>query len=475
MSRCGKTGCLMNPRDNLPGVCLKIVAAIGVFVLLCAPAAWAQGQDESPRRNVIIVTLNATRADHCTPYGYHDYSRNTTPHLKALAEEGVVFEQAFCQSSWTLPSLASLLTSTYVHIHGVYSRNDRLSDNALTLAEILKKYDYQTAAFVGGLDTLAYFGLSQGFDVYSDETGGKPMGSLKDTVPRAVQWLKSLRGKNFFLFIQGYDVHPPFNLPPEYRDMYDRDYRGVIDSFDYALLKDIRGGVLHRGEEQIRLSARDMEHIIARYDAAITYADTWVGVLLRQLKDMRLIDNTMVVVTAEHGEELGERGTFDRFGSGNLHDEVLHVPLIMRFPGRADPKRVACPVQSIDIMPTILDFLHIPVNRESQGVTLMPLVTGGEAGECAGRAFAHAAFDKWAMRSGTWKLIYDKGEYELYDLSVDFREQADRAAENPAVVYDLAQRFSAWDRQTREGRNVIVNRIELTDEMKKNLREAGYW
>jgi arylsulfatase A-like enzyme len=460
---------MMQRTKTWPGI-----AALGIILFVFPASVPAQTQNAAAR-NVIIITLNATRADHCTPYGY---SRNTTPRIRELSLEGTVFENAFAQSSWTLPSLASLLTSTYVHVHGVYSRDTRLPEEELTLAEILKKYKYSTAAFVGGLDTVAQYGLAQGFDTYWDETGDAAMGSLRGIIPRAIQWLRQHSEEKFFLFIQGYDVHPPFIVPEKYREMYDPGYKGIFagKGLDYSLLKEIRGMTLSSGGRDIALQEKDISHIIARYDAALTYADFWVGKLLKELKDLRVFDNTLIIICSEHGEELGEHGSFDRFGRQNLYDEVMHVPLIIRFPGTpVKGNRVSCQVQLIDIMPTVLDFLKIPVNNDAQGKSLVSLATGTGAQSCSEYVYAEAAPDKWAMRNARWKLICDKGSYELYDLSNDSGERSSCAAGNSGIVYDLAQRFAEWNRMTRQGRNTGVPSIELTDEMKKNLREAGYW
>jgi arylsulfatase A-like enzyme len=432
----------------------------------------AQGKES----NVVLIILNAARADHLDIYGY---GPDTAPNITNLAKKGIIFQQAIAQSYWTLPSLASMLTSRYPYSLGVYERDQRISQKELTLAEILKIYGYRTAAFVGGLDTLAVYGFNQGFDHYFDKTADKPMGSFKDTIPRAIDWLKENRDAKFFLLVQGYDVHPPFTTPAPYQNMFDPDYKGIVDKLplDYPLLKTIHDNRLFLNGKTIKLTRRDIDHIIARYDAGIAYADKFIGELLAQIDKLGLWDETMIVFTSEHGEELNDHGSFDRFETMNLYDEVIRVPLIIK-PAFADlkGKRIKQQVELIDIMPTILDFLGIPINKEAQGASLIPLIKGGDLGEdFDGYAFSEANLKRWSIRTEQWKLIYNHGEYELYNLEEDKGEVNNLVSQHPEVVYELFQRSSDWRKMTQTQRSLDDVHIELTEEMKEKLRKVGYW
>lgn len=426
--------------------------------------------------NVILINLTSARADHLKTYGY---KRNTAPNIDKLAKEALVFEQAIAQSHWTLPSNVSILTSKYVNRHGVYERNQKVSDKELTLPEILKMYDYKTAAFVGGLDLVATYGLSQGFDYYFDDTKDKPMGSFKDIIPKAIKWLRENKDNKFFLFIQGYDVHPPFNKPKLYEDIYDSDYNGLIDelSLGYQLLKNIRNNNLLLDGKTVRLTEKDINHIIAYYDGGITYADNFIGKLLKEINKLALSDRTIIIITSEHGEELSDHGSFDRFGQNNLYDEVIRVPLIIKNPNiDLKGERITSQVQLIDIMPTILDFLGIPINKESQGLSLVPLMQKKDVKDNFNQyAYSEANPHKWAIRTKEWKLIYDKEEYELYSLRDDKAEINNLARQRPELVYELIQKLLEWRRNTRTERSPDDTRLELSEEMKRKLREAGYW
>ena len=330
---------------------------------------------------------------------------------------------------------------------------------------------------MGGLDTVAAFGFAQGFDYYNDDTKDSPMGSFKDIIPKAIEWLKENKNNKFFLLIQGYDVHPPFNCPQPYQDMYDPNYNGIIKelSLDYSLLKNIQGGNLFLNGKIIKLSEEDINHIIARYDAGINYADKFIGEIIKELDKLNLFNKTIIIIISEHGEELHDHGSFDRFGRKNLYDEVIRVPLIIRHPN-LNGKRIKEQVQLIDIVPTTLDFLGIPINKEAQGLSLIPLIENADIKKDYNRfAYSEASPQKWAIRTNQWKLIYDNGNYQLYNLKDDGSEVNNLAIKNPEVVYELTQNLLEWWRVTKTEISLDDTRIELTEEMREKLREAGYW
>ncbi|MFH1619001.1 MAG: sulfatase [bacterium] len=451
---------------------------ISVCIILSAACVFCHAGDSdsdgNPQLNVVLVSLNALRADHLKAYGY---GTETAPNISRLAGESAVFEHAVAQSHWTLPSLASLFTSRYVHSHGVYERGGKVSEKELALAEILKKHGYRTAAFTGGLDMIGQYGLNQGFDVYSDETDNKPMGTLRDIMPRALKWLAGSRDEKFFLFIDAYDIHPPFDRPEPGSN--DPGYSGVLKGLllDYNLLRDFKNGVLFLNGKEVRLTKDDIDYINSRYDAGIAYADRFIGELLARIDELKLSEKTIIIFTAEHGEELADHGSFDRFGRKNLYDEAIRVPLFIKSPHmKLKGTRVMVQAQLIDIMPTVLDLLGIPVNNEAQGVSLVPVIEDGKTGKDFSRhGYSEASFHKWAMRTGKWKLICENGRYELYDLLRDKAELNNLAVAKPSVVYELVQKLLEWRRKTRTDKSPDDTKIVLTDEMKSKLKEAGYW
>jgi choline-sulfatase len=458
---------IKSPVCRIAAVCASLLVS---FSGQCFPA-----QDNN--YNVILITVNALRADHLRIYGYKN---NTAPAIEKFAQHSYIFYQAIAQSHWTFPSQVSILTSRYVHNHGIYGRDQKMPPSMVTLPSILKTHGYMTAAFVGGLDMASAHGLSQGFDRYFDESGDQPVASFKDTVPRAIQWLSEHKTERFFLFVHGYDVHPPFNKPAPYDTMFDPGYAGPIDklSLDYGLLKNINNNILVADGREIKLTAQDLHHIVARYDGGIRYADHYIAELLETVDTFGLADKTIIILTAEHGEELSDHGTFDRFGKQTLYDEVIRVPLIIRLPpSLTNAKRITQQVQLIDIMPTVLDLLRIPVNENAQGSSLSPLMGNatGQGTYAAEYAFSEASVQKWSVRTRDWKLIHGKGTFELYDMHNDKTEKNNLARRQPELVYLLLQKSLAWRERTKSNTPQNDTHLDLSDEMKKKLIGAGYW
>jgi len=355
------------------------------------------------RLNVILICLDALRADHLGCYGY---SRDTTPNIDKLASGGIIFEKAFSQSSFTLPSIASLFTSEYVASHKVDRIERRLADGQLTLAEVLKTNGYNTAAFIYNATQFDLaFGLNQGFDRYSigEEADRKP--SFAKTLPACLDWLKANRNKPFFIFLHSNDIHEPYHSI--YENFFDPDYRGRLDNEYMA-----SGTPFHKNN--LNRTPREVKHIIAHYDGGIKYADTFIGKLIFELKQSGLLENTVIIIFSDHGEILSDRGK--QFCHGfSVHDEEVHVPLIISGP-QVKALRVPCQVELIDVMPTILDLLQIDrKGLKLEGRSLTPFLEPGVRNcpdnyvyaECIkGESQKEGFIDREVMvRTRSWKLI----------------------------------------------------------------------
>jgi arylsulfatase A-like enzyme len=300
---------------------------------------------------IILISLDTLRADHVGVYGYY---RNTTPFIDAFAEESIVFENAVVQAPTTLPSHMSIMTSLYPHSHGV-KRNTSLPSENLTLAELLQQGGYKTAAFVDGGWMRAVFGFSQGFETYDGE---EKIGIAK-ILPKVKKWVDKNKSHPFFLFMHCYDIHSPYDPPPPYDMMFqDTVYTGSF----VAGTENLRLAAWN----QIRLSDQDLRYTIALYDGGIRYTDEMIGEFFAYLRNAGLYDNSLIIVTSDHGEEFMEHGSF-------LHWRLyyrpnLHVPLIMRVPTLTKKEmRIDTFVQSIDLLPTILDFAKLPPPPGSTG------------------------------------------------------------------------------------------------------------
>ncbi|MCK9594446.1 MAG: sulfatase [Candidatus Omnitrophica bacterium] len=441
---------------------------------IAGPFIASRAYPAGPKYNIVIIVVNALRTDYMGCYGSR---QGNTPNIDSLAAEGALFDNAISQSYWTLPSMVSLLTSKYVSAHGVNSRNNRIATNERTLTEVLKKNGFDTAAFTCGLDTVDKYGLEKGFDRYFYYQGPRPVGSLGDILPEIKKWLALPRNEYFFALIHSYDLHPPYDKELLNAQL-NNAYSGILagSALDYGLLRRIKGGCLDMDGIKSPLGPADLEYIKALYSSGIRRADAYVGELISGIKNAGLYDETIIILCADHGEELGERGTFDRFGNQNLYQEVVHVPLIIRLPStKFRGIRIRSLVGLIDLMPTILDLQNIGNTAAIDGLSIAPLLKDPRARSTRKFLLAEGQKHKWALlRPNGWKLIFNKGENRLYNLNTDPRELRDLNQSKKHLTFLMLRDFLDW-RQLFKKHSTNGNQVILDPEMIKNLKKAGYW
>lgn len=434
--------------------------------------------------NILFILVDAANPDHFSSYGYH---RKTTPNFDKIASDGILFENAISQAWYTLPSHASLFTSKYPHTHNVLNLQNSLPDSEMTLAEILRDAGYNTAAFVGGVFLEPVYGMDQGFSTFYSSTAAQPdmfagqLGRSHTIVPKAIQWLELNKDRPFFLFVHNYDLFSPTHVPDEYK--MDTDYEGIADELLSARRLNLtethrhtyRVGVYNSPYmKEVQLNARDIDHIISDYDDGLNYSDAWHKKLFDKLKELRIDDHTIIIITSDHGTDLLGHGKFKHYMRGNPYDEVLKVPLIIRHPGLADMKgrKISQQVQLIDLMPTILDFLGISTVAKMEGQNLSPILKNPSSA-----AINPYTFSGWGwlrmIRTNNWKLIYQNGLYELYNLKNDPAELNNLANEPSTELLSLLERLFDWSSQETPDRK--KNLLEIDERMRKSLREAGYW
>jgi arylsulfatase A-like enzyme len=408
--------------------------------------------------NLIVISLDALRADHLGCYGYF---RDTSPNIDKMAEAGVLFEWAISQASFTLPSMVSLFTSKYVRSHKVDRVERWLPDREVTLAEVLRENGYRTGAFIyNAVQFDPSFGLSQGFETYhygyeaGEEIERKE--SFEKSLPVALSWIGRHKQEKFFVFLHANDIHTPYHSPLE--DYFDPSYRGRLDNEYFSY-----GSGFHK--RNFARTHREIEHIIAHYDGGIRYVDSFVGRLMHKIDEWDLRDKTIIILLADHGEILADRGM--RFCHGfSLHDEELHVPLIILHPGlKKQGVRIAHQVQLIDVMPTILDFLKIDTdNLNMEGKSLIKLIEAKEKdfnryvfAECLkGESEKQGILNRQVMvRTPSWKLISS-----TWDIRQDLKEKLPTTVQlhNTAII-SLPQEdeFQLYDLKADPGesRNLI--------------------
>ena len=402
--------------------------------------------------------------------------------MDRLAREGVRFANAVSTTSWTLPAHASLFTGLLNQSHGVIQEERVLVDEHVTLAEVLRDAGYQTAGVYGAPYLHPTFGMDQGFDVYRSSSGGwgelgagdfrnrmsqKRLGSRYEiTGPRSVaavdDWMDDIDERPFFLFLHLWDVHYDYIPPRRYVELFDPDYSGDLDASDLQ-----RNPAVHPG-----MDARDLEHLIALYDGEIRFTDDTLDQILKLLDDAGRLENTIVAITADHGEEFFEHGA--KLHRKSLFDEVLRVPLIVRWPGRLAPGRVIeDQVQLIDIFPTLLSMAGVPLPLPVQGRDLSPLLAGEALPPV--QALSELEGHMTALRSNQYKLI------QFGKRTIGYRLARDPAESKPLAPHENdRRRLTTLVAQAEAFRGRIGSRAmrpareELAPEVRERLRRLGY-
>ena len=364
-----------------------IIAVIAGMLVVAGVAYW---HARVRPMNVILVTLDTTRADHLGMYGY---ANGLTEAFDQFAQQGVVFENAYAPAPITLPSHATMLTGLYPPEHGLrLNGEDRLSADIPVLPEILKQHGYETAAFVSAFVLNSKFGLNRGFDAYDDDLSkataeafsGERRRDGKDVMDSALSWLGLRKSKPFFCWIHLYDAHGLYDMRKE---MFGQRFAQTP------------------------------------YDAGIAAELLQFERLTSFLKEKQLTNNTMVVVVADHGEGLDEH--LENEHGLLVYNTTLRVPLVFSGAGHCQPGlRISEPVSLVDLMPTLLDLLGIPISNQVRGRSLRPALRGATIAPvpCYAEAETPFSVNRWCplrtLISGQWKYIHTN-QPELYDLKND--------------------------------------------------------
>ena len=441
------------------------------------------------RPNVLLIGIETLRADHVGCLGHH---RNTTPTFDKLAKEGVLFSNAIATSSWTMPTNMSVFTSLYPDVHKTTTYQEKLPEARNTLAQILKENGYITAAFVSNPTLGHQYGFSKGFDLYddfsvaldlgadlfgnNDRTGQNARTTLTNEVVSraAIGWLQKNHTKPFFMFVFYFDPHHDYIPPPPFDTVFDPDYEGSIDG----------RGIAYEPRKSTRPAQRDLEHIIALYDGEILYTDGYVSKLLEKFAEYGILDETLIVLFGDHGDEFYEHGSTAH--AHTLYNELIHIPLIFTLPSLIPQnKRVGAMVSQVDIMPTILDYLNIEYDGFIQGRSLRPLVEGPK-NNLHDVVYAEVKTPKnealSAVITENHKFILNSstGSKELFDLNNDPNEQNNiyesrLLAGSVPLEYQLKQWLANNEKITRQlFGNENLQKIELDENQLKQLKSLGY-
>jgi len=472
-------------------VSMGAAAAVTAFLFfgMGGSGAGRPGGIVGPRQplNVLLITIDTLRADHLGCYGYQSPggkpdadAASVSPRLDQLAREGVLFENAVCTAIVTDPSHASILTSLYPGEHGVTGNGICLRSDVTTLAEVLSEGGYQTGAAVS-VSHLASdrSGLSQGFSDYYDHgwqerfryhaahppviglrggrrNVGRERGAF-DTNAVAGKWLGKRSDQPFFLWVHYFDPHMPYRS-------HEEPWR-TLEVVDREHMADMAGAELRK------LQSLGVE----LYDGEITLVDTAIGALVDRLEHLGLLENTLVVVTADHGEHMHEERLDPLlwFSHADVYEEASRVPLIVWRPGLLAPRTVGEQVSSMDIGPTILELLGVDAAWSVSGRSFLPLLEGKAWNETplVIESNPHSLADGRALRAGQWKLIErEDGRRELYDLLADPLEVTSVSAGSVervrALSDELARIVTGWA--------PLPEPAPLDERMREDLRALGY-
>ena len=476
----------------------------GSIALWSNPTVWSASEVVTSGPNVIVYLIDTLRADHVGVYG----ARNaTTPTIDALARNGALFEHASAQASWTRPSVASILTSLYPPEHGALDPGQGVSDGVITLAEQFRRYNYSTAAFSSSSHPGSSSNLTQGFDEFFEPPA--ILGSTSYVLGRLTRtdytsrtgeainrkllpWIEHNVDRRFFVYVHATDPHAPYAPAAPYDRMFDTGYRGPIDgSYDPKT-----------GFENAK-TREEIAHLESLYDGGVRCVDDAVGEMMRALERFGLSNRTIVLVTSDHGEEFQEHG---RFGHGqSLYEELLHVPLVLSLPASV-PKgalvhglRIARPVDSIDIFPTLCALAGIPAPPDVRGMSRASLLFSGQNAASSGAATVRpAAFHQEASTAGApvlsfawrrgrkrehisvsdgrYKLIHRPIEGDLlFDLVADPDETSDLLAREGGRAKSLSEAIERW----WSGRRKITSSLDtgkviIDQEERQWLEALGY-
>lgn len=428
--------------------------------------------------NVILIVIDSLRPDHLGCYGYN---RNTSPNIDIFSKEAILFTKAIAQSSWTAPSVASLLTSSFPGEHEMFRTITNmfglsLNSSKSTLAELLRGNGYFTGLITDMTPLFLISGIGRGFDTFINVT----FNNSKRTTEEAINWIMRNKKKKFFLFMHYFGPHFPYK--PNFVNRLKEDPAKENISIPIQQSDEVFGVISKKAAEN---NITDLDYYIDNYDGKILYTDEQIGILLQEIKKMNLNKNTIIIIASDHGEGFGEHYLYCEHGY-ILYDEIIRVPLIIRFPNaRFQNKIIDKPVGLADILPTILDYLKIK-GGDYRGISLLPLIRDNFYEERF--IYSEEPNANACIRNGRYKLIYNmrahhsrqkylpSSDFELYDIIEDPQEKKNLAEEAINIFNPLKERLSNIFNDLHDEKNSRMHLIPLKiDETKKeSLKSLGY-
>jgi len=464
---------------------------------------------ETPQR-VILIWTDTLRKDHLQTYGY---SRETSPNISKLANEGVKFTDAIAQATWTKVATPAMMTSLYPTTNGVHKFYDRLPSSATTLAEVFYNAGFATVNYCGNLFTGRFSNLHQGFEEVNEDVSLADPNSSKntrETIDRFLPWLESHKSVPFFAFLHLYDPHDPYKPKAPYDTLWadpardkqqEIELKKIVVAIDTPLMRLFKMPT----KDEFQKAGVDpkpfIQYNIDLYDGSIRGMDTEIGRLMEKVKALDLDKKTMIVIAGDHGEEFLDHGK--TFHGQSVYGELTDVTLIFWAPQFLPKNKVVSEtVEMVDLMPTILELCNLRGPKEMQGESLVPLFKNvsdshnAEAGDWKQRpAISERAntgedngapppynYEAYAIISGQWKLIHNvlsqagQPEFELFDRTKDAYDHHDVAANHPEIVQKLSREIDLWKQHAEavKLKSDSESTQNMTTEEIERLRALGY-
>ena len=451
--------------------------AWGELDLLVEPAPKPKVERTASAKNVVVILIDTVRADVFEPFG-GEGSKVKTPAFDAMTKEATVFSSAYDNENWTKPSVATVLSGLYPVTHNAKEQNSVLDADIELMSERLKKEGFKTGGFIANGYVSDKFGFQQGWDSFTNYIREGKNSRAENVYNDAIKFLEKNKDERFFLYVQTIDPHVPYRFHDETTPQYvDEKYKGTIGK----MLSGKTQADLSGNHE--KLTDKDYDWIRGLYYGEVTYHDLHMKRLMDKLAELGLKEDTLIVITNDHGEELDDHG---KMGHGHsLYDEVVRAPLLIQFPGRVPGGQVMSePVESVDIAPTMLELLGLNPSSEHEGMSLVPLMEGRVVQRPhysvteflkAGRSVKVGDY-KMIGSSSKWRHLFntklDPGEQNnLIDKSFIARRMCElhltEALANPN------KRFRQL--KTRTGRTFKSKDVEMDPELRKQLEALGYF
>lgn len=451
---------------------------ISRFVLLAAAVALFVQCSRGPNRTVVLVIMDTVRADAIGCYGHPS---NPTPVIDALAGEGLLFERAISSSGWTLPSVASILTGTWPSIHAGVGKDATIipiRDEVTTGAEVLRSEGFRTLAVANAAFLSPMLKLDRGFDVFDHvHAFNDDVRRADETVARAIELLDEHKRDSVFLLVHLFDPHLDYDPPGAYATRFTGGRTEPSPPLAYA---DCRQMERSDNEAALPPAQEDIDYVRGVYEGEVAFMDEQIGRLFDALRDAGRYDEATIFVTSDHGEEFWEHGGFEH--GHTLFDELVHVPLIVKFPVGTELKHhaVAAQVRTLDILPTVFDLYGIEMPESFEGKSLAGLAVS--AGRDAGRiAYSEGTLygpDKLAWHRDRFTYIFDLSENsgELFDRVVDPGQTTNVFSEHPQAGAQLRHELYTFFKglQEQSASMSVPQPVDLSPARLAELKSLGY-